>query len=83
MGRKGLYRLLRDRPRRSALSTDDERRIARETVADMDADAELDVVRGDAKGVRLLCANRSAIDTAQDWTLNLNLKQAATSAVTL
>ncbi len=41
-----------------------------------------DVVRGDAKGIRLLCANCSAIDTAQDWTLNLNLKQAATSAVT-
>jgi hypothetical protein len=34
------------------------------------------VVRGDAKGIRLLCANCSAIDTARDWTLSVNLKRA-------
>ena len=34
------------------------------------------VVRGDAKGIRLLCANCSTIDTAKDWTLNVNLKRA-------
>jgi hypothetical protein len=38
----------------------------------------LDVVRGDGKGVRLLCANCSTIDTARDWTLNVNLKRAVT-----
>ena len=35
------------------------------------------------KGLRLLCANCSCIDTARDWTLNLNLKPAATSAATV
>lgn len=41
------------------------------------------VVRGDAKGIRLLCVNCRAIDTARDWTLSANLRPAATSAVTV
>ena len=36
------------------------------------------IVRGEGgKSVRLLCANCSCIDTAKDWTLNLNTKRAA------
>jgi hypothetical protein len=36
--------------------------------------SHLDVVRGE-KGLTLLCANCSCIDTAKDWTANRNLKR--------
>ena len=35
----------------------------------------LAVVRGDKDGVRLLCSNCSTIETAKDWTLNINVKR--------
>jgi hypothetical protein len=41
------------------------------------------VVRGDGKGLRLLCANCSVIALAKDTSVNANLKQAATSAATV
>jgi hypothetical protein len=34
------------------------------------------VIRGEGRGINLLCANCSCIDTAKDWTLNLNVKRA-------
>ena len=40
------------------------------------------VVRGDGKGLVLLCANCSCIRTAKDWTANVNLKRGTTRAVT-
>jgi hypothetical protein len=36
--------------------------------------SHLAVVRGEGKGVRLLCANCSCIDTSRDWTLSVNIK---------
>ena len=38
------------------------------------------VVRDEAKGLRLLCANCSCIVTAKDWTLNVNVTRTASDA---
>ena len=35
------------------------------------------VVRGKARGLRLLCANCSVIDSARDWQANVNVKRTA------
>jgi hypothetical protein len=43
--------------------------------------SHLAVVRGEGKGVRLLCANCSCIDISRDWTLSFNIKR--TDAVTV
>jgi hypothetical protein len=41
-------------------------------------DSHLAVVHAEGKAFRLLCANCSVIDTAKEWTLNLNTKRATT-----
>jgi hypothetical protein len=45
-------------------------------------DSHRAVVRGDGKGIRLLCANCSCIAIAKDTSINANIRPAATSAVT-
>ena len=45
-------------------------------------DSHRAVVHGERKAYRLLCANCSCIAIAKDTSINVNLKQAATSAVT-
>ena len=40
-------------------------------------------MRGEGKGIRLLCANCSCIDIAKDWTLNVNATRAVGQAVIL
>ena len=42
--------------------------------------SHLAVVRGEGKGVLLLCANCSCIDTSRDWTLSVNIKRTAKRA---